>query len=97
MNTFSKVPYHIARRVGQQGTRCSVGDQVCNEKYDTGRKHIQLRNEITIGTWNVRKLKEKGKLSCVCNEMSRCGLQILGISETNWNGSGNSKLMTNKW
>ena len=77
--------------MGQQGARCSVGDQACNEKYTTGRKHIQLRNEITIGTWNVRKLKEKGKLSCVCNEMSRCGLQILGISETNWNGSGNFK------
>ena len=91
MNTFNKVPYHIARRVGQQGARCSVGDQACNEKCTTGRKHIQLRNEITIGTWNLRKLKEKGKLSCVCIEMSRCGLQILGISETNWNGSGNFK------
>ena len=91
MNTFSTVPYHSVRRVGQQGARCSVGDQACNEKYATGRKYIQLRNKITIGTWNVRKLKEKDIISCVCNAMSRCGLQILGASETKWNGSGSFK------
>ena len=87
----NKISYHIARRVGEQGARCSASDQAGNEKFATGRKHIQLRNKIIIGTWNVRKLKEKGKLSCVRNEIIRCGLQILGIYETNWNGSGSFK------
>ena len=47
-----------------------------------------MRNKINIGTWNVRKLKEKGKLNTVCNEMNNYGLQILGLAETNWNGLG---------
>ena len=88
--------YHIVRRVGQQGARCSVGDQVDNEKYATGRKHLQLRNKVSIGTWNVRKFKELGKLNSICNEMSRLGLQILGISETNCNGKGSFKTGENQ-
>ena len=88
--------YHIVRSVGQQEAHCSVGDQTDNEKYATGRKHLQLRNKESIGTWNVRKLKELGKLNSICNEMSRLGLQILGISETNSNGKGSFKTRENQ-
>ncbi|XP_042885955.1 craniofacial development protein 2-like [Penaeus japonicus] len=89
--------YHIARRVGHQGARCSVGDQADNDKHATGttRKHLQLRNKIIIGTWNVRKLKEKGKLNTVCNEINNYGLQILGLAETNWNGLGSFRTDVN--
>ena len=93
--------YHIARRVGYQGARCSVGNQADNVKHASGRqrkqrKHVQLRNTLKIGTWNVRKIKEMGKLHTVCNEMDRCNIQILGISETNWNGNGSFKTEENK-
>lgn len=83
---------HIARRVDYQGARPSVVDQAEVGKRDTGkhplRNNIQLRNKFKIGTWNVRKMKEYGKLNTVCNEMKRCNIQLLGISETNWNGQG---------
>jgi len=81
--------YHIARRVGHQGARCTVGNQAVNEKLAPGRrrKNLQLRNTLKIGTWNVRKMKERGKLNTVCAEIQRYDLQILGIAETNWNVS----------
>ena len=50
-----------------------------------------MRNKIRIATWNVRKLKELGKLNTVCREMNRSNIQILGIAETNWNNSGSFK------
>ena len=80
----------------QQGARCSVGDQADNEKYATGRrKNIRLRKNLKIGTSNVRKMRERGKLNTVCNEMDRYNLQILGITETNWNGQVSFKTSTN--
>ena len=90
LNTNSKNPYHIARRVGDQGAPCSVGDQAGHGNYATGKNlnHIQLRNILKVGTWNVRKLKELGKLNNICNEMDRYDLNLLGICETNWNGKG---------
>ena len=90
MKTGNKILYHIARRVGQQGSHCSTGNQPGNEKHVTGRKHINLWNKIIIGkiiieTWNVRKLKEKGKVSFVCNEMIRCEplLKSIGLPSIN--------------
>ena len=82
--------YHIARRVGQHGAHCSVGDQAYNDKQVTERtrKYLQLRNKFNIDIWNVRKPKELGKLNIICKEMSNYKIQILGLSETNWNGSG---------
>ncbi len=88
MNKITKIPYHIARRVGDQGAPCPVSDQAGHGNYATGKNHIQLRNLLKLGTWNVRKLKEIGKLHAICNEMDRYNLQILGICETNWNGKG---------
>ena len=49
---------------------------------------MKLRNLLKLGTWNARKMKQPGKLETVCNEMERYDIQILGISETNWNGQG---------
>ena len=43
---------------------------------------------------NVMKLKEVGKLQTVCREMDRKSIEILGMSETNWKGSGSSKTCT---
>ena len=60
MNSQSN-PYYIARRVSQQGARCPVGDQADSEKYATGRKNTYLRKTLKVGTWNVRKMKDRGK------------------------------------
>ena len=58
-----------------QGPRCPVGNQAGNEKYVTGKP---LRSKFRIGTWNVRKLKELGKLNTICREMDRNNIEILG-------------------
>ena len=69
-------------------------DQAGTEKLATGNKYISvkrvvnLRSGLRIGTWNVRKMKQPGKLGTVCRELDRNTIQILGISETNWNESG---------
>ena len=76
--------------MGHQGTRLSEGNQAEGDKYATERNllGLQLRKQLNIGTWNVRKLKECGKFNTVCKEMKRCTIQILGISEINWNDQG---------
>jgi hypothetical protein len=46
----------------------------------------QIRTRI--GSWNVQTLFQKGKLAQLNREMDRYKLDILGISEVRWNGSG---------
>ena len=89
----SDISCHIGRRVDHQGPRCPVGNQAGNEKYVTGK---QLRSKFRIGTWNVRKLKELGKLNTICREMDRNNIEILGVSETNWSNNGSFKTQDNK-
>ena len=99
MNSSDKANlYHIVHREGHQGTRLSAGNQAEGDKYATGRNlfKLQLRKKLNIGTWNVRKLKEGGKFNTVCKEMKRCSIQILGISETNWNGQGSFRAQGGK-
>ena len=45
-------------------------------------------NIVTIGTWNVRTLLQSGKLENIKKEMSRTGVNILGMSEMRWIGAG---------
>ena len=74
---MNKISYHISRRVGYQGPRCPVGTRAGNVKYATGK---QLRTRFNIGAWNVRKMKENGKLHTPCDGMDRNKLEILGIA-----------------
>ena len=94
---YNSSTYRLVRRAGKQGTRCSVNHQADNDKYATGDeavKQLNLRSNQKIGTWNVRKLKEVGKLQTICREMGRKSIEILGMSETNWNVSGSFKTCT---
>ncbi|GFO20375.1 craniofacial development protein 2 [Plakobranchus ocellatus] len=52
-------------------------------KYATGgsKKTIRARNKIVIGTWNVRTLREAGKIEQLEYEMSRYRWNILGLCE----------------
>jgi exonuclease III len=49
-----------------------------------------------IGTWNVRKLLQPGKLANVLKEMERMQIDIMGVAETFWDDVGEfqSKLPT---
>ncbi len=43
---------------------------------------------LKIGSWNVRTIREKGKLENVKKEMERLKINILGINEMRWTGAG---------
>ena len=45
------------------------------------------KEQYHIGTWNVRSMNQ-GKLEVVKQEMPRVNVDILGISELKWTGTG---------
>ena len=42
---------------------------------------------LALGTWNVRSMNQ-GKLEVVKQEVARVNINILGISELRWTGTG---------
>ena len=50
-----------------------------------GSKVRCCKEQYHIGTWNVRSMN-RGKLEVVKQEMARVNINILGISELDWNG-----------
>jgi hypothetical protein len=57
-------------------------------------KRQKRKNVYNIVTWNVRSMYE-GKLNIVQNEMNRKVIDILGISEMKWIGSGHFRNANN--
>ena len=55
---------------------------------------LSTRTTTTIGTWNVRTMYEAGKTAQVVAEMRNYGLNILGICESRWTGSGKKRLIS---
>lgn len=55
---------------------------------------ISTRTTIIIGSWNVRTMFEAGKSMQVAAEMRKYNITILGISETRWTGTGQTRLST---
>ncbi|XP_013780381.1 craniofacial development protein 2-like [Limulus polyphemus] len=51
-----------------------------------------LTTKARIGTWNTRTLYESGKSAQVASEMRRYNIKVLGLCETRWNGSGQTRL-----
>ena len=52
------------------------------------RSKVQCcKEQYCIGTWNVRSMNQ-GKLEVVKQEMARVNIDILGISELRWTGTG---------
>ena len=47
-----------------------------------------------VGCWNVRTLYQTGRLAQVINEMEMNNIEMLGVCETRWTGSGSRKLAT---
>ncbi|EDO41949.1 predicted protein [Nematostella vectensis] len=54
---------------------------------------LRPKTKIRLGTWNVRTMYETSKAAQVLNEIEKYQLDILGISECRWTGSG--KQVTN--
>ena len=52
-----------------------------------GSKVRYCKEQCCIGTWNVRSINQ-GKLEVIKQEMARVNINILGISELKWTGTG---------
>ena len=57
-------------------------------KYVTGGNLNIAKQEVTIGTWNVRTLSAPGKLNELEHEMENYKLNVLGIAEMRWLNNG---------
>ena len=44
--------------------------------------------QLKIGTWNVRKMSEAGKIDNIIQKMERRQINVLGIAKTRWPGAG---------
>ena len=61
------------------------------DKYATGVpkiKKIRGRENISVGTWNVRTLRPAGKLEQLTHAMGRCHWNIMGLCEMRWKNFG---------
>ncbi|XP_024891714.1 craniofacial development protein 2-like [Temnothorax curvispinosus] len=83
---------------GPSGMKLATGHrrvthQASCENWVTGGKQPKVRQNqhIKIGTWNVRGLLQLGKRETVESEMQRCGVDILGLSETHLKDNGHFK------
>ena len=61
---------------------CTPGSCRWKVDYWCAKKIIRARINITIGTWNVRTLKDVGKLEELQHEMKRYDWNILGLCES---------------
>ena len=58
----------------------------------TNESLLRPKYKIKVGAWNVRTLYEASKAAQVTNEMTSFWIDILGISECRWTGSGRLRL-----
>ncbi|CAH0722466.1 unnamed protein product, partial [Brenthis ino] len=53
------------------------------------------KQQMKIGTWNVRSLKSPEKAYNVCKEMQRMKINIMGLSDIRWIGKGKHQIDDN--
>ncbi|XP_045471791.1 craniofacial development protein 2-like [Harmonia axyridis] len=84
-------------RVGTSNHRASqivIQRNPCDLRGNKGVKTLQ--QEFKVATWNVRTLFEAGEVAKACRAMDRLNIQILGLSEVRWPGSGTTQTMNKK-
>ena len=72
-------------------TAPTVRHRDVGDKYATGVpkiKKIRGRENISVGTWNVRTLRPAGKLEQLTHAMSRYHWNIMGLWEMGWKNFG---------
>ena len=72
-------------------TAPTVRHRDVGDKYATGVpkiKKIRGRENMAVGTWNVRTLRPAGKLEQLTHAMSRYHWNIVGLCEMRWKNFG---------
>ena len=68
----------------------------CSEKvqrrddFAKSRSSFAASSSMRIGTWNVRTMAKPGKAVMVVKQMQKFGVEICGLTEVRWPGSGES-------
>jgi hypothetical protein len=52
----------------------------------TSRRIASKEIIFNIGTWNVRTLRQSGRLENLTSEMDKCELNLVGLCEMRWPG-----------
>ena len=86
-------PCQLRRRSDKQGPWSQPRNRGWAKKLSTERKNKKIKiakTVLTVGTWNVRTLREAGKMQLLQEEPKRyrCDNDILGISEMRWTKAG---------
>lgn len=72
-------------------TASSATHQRAHDTFTTGKtttSKIRGRDNIAIGSWNIRTLRPVGKLKELTHEMERYNWHLLGLREHRWKNSG---------
>jgi len=62
-----------------------------SKRPDTRGNSFGMKWKTRIGFWNVRRVREYGKLKQVEKEMTNYKLDIIGLSEIRWKDNGEIK------
>ena len=73
------------------GIMTASGESPTREASCSMVSFLDPKTTIHIGAWNVKTMYQLSKTAQVINEMKRCHLNILGISECRWTGAGRIK------
>jgi hypothetical protein len=59
-----------------------------SRRYDRKEYKNDQIHSYKTGTWNVRTLKQGGKLENLKKEMKKNEVSVLGVSKVQWKGQG---------
>ena len=75
----------------QNGSMNTPGESLPQEARGKTDSLLGTKTKLRMGAWNVRTLFETGRKAQVIKEMRRYKLDILGISECRWTGTGSCR------
>ena len=69
-------------------------EEMSCKRYDKKEcKEQKEHHSYKIGTWNIRTLKQGGKLENLKTEKRKNEVSVLGVSEVRWKGQGKKEVM----
>ena len=77
----------------REGNMTTLGE-VRREAQRPNTPLVNPRTKFYIGNWNVRTMFASGRAAQITREMRLADIEILGISESRWSGSGRMRLST---
>src|SRR6478609_4523122 len=81
-----KLSGHSDAEYAPKGT--ALGWKGKRKVYAEGKRRMEEKHEIRVGTWNVQTMNATGKLESVKEEIRRNRLSIMDVSEVRWRDGG---------